>query len=177
MNELRRLISGRLTAEDSGREIVLELGNDHLYCSRHRRHPGCRFDHETLNIKGEVPVSMAIGDALALAPAGEGTPAGLRVEGHSFVRQLQCFNSSCGAGRRTTMRLANRLRRFERRCPACGEPMKPTGFGRSEWLHGPELTGSLRRSSLRRLGLRGGDVIAVGGPSAAACFEVGDHHG
>ncbi len=177
MNEVRRLLAGQLTVADSGREIVLELGNDHLYCSHHRRHPSCRFDHEILKIQGEVPSSMAIGDALALAPAGEGTSVGLRVEGCAFVRKLRCFASGCGTGSRTTLRLAGRLHASERNCPACGQVMQATGFDNVERLNGSELSAGMMRSSLRRLGFRREDVIGVGAPGAEAWFEIGDSDG
>ena len=172
--ELRRLIASGLSDADAGRETLLVLNdNMRIQISRHRRNPNCRFDHQTLAVKGEVTASTSIGRALELAPAGLG-PVGLRVEGDVFVQELRCLNPACGRGERQLLRLARRLGEYERTCPSCGKAM--TGFQKVEWLAADTLSASLRHSSLRRLGLRAGDVIGVGSFSKAVWFEVGEHH-
>ena len=142
-----------------GRQLVVDSAYHRHYVSSFQANPECRFDHQTWRIEDLPESSRTLGDSLALARGGNaGGTAWLRVEGQHFATALTC--TGCG-GRRSSIRLEVSLRGSERTCRLCGARMAVRG-----WDMVSELTDQLPERTLnrtlRRIGLRNGDVASVG---------------
>lgn len=131
--ECRKLLDGGLV---TGRTILVDAAHANCVVTRHEFNPDCRFDHRTWCVEQASVVSRP--------------RARVEVEERPFATRLLC--PSCGATSKT-LRLLDRVKR---KCRACGDAMDAPGFDLSA---GAELDG---RRTLRSVGLRTGDICAVG---------------
>ncbi|HUW58243.1 MAG TPA: ThiF family adenylyltransferase [Planctomycetota bacterium] len=155
-------------------EIVIDAAGRSLRVSSLRRNPMCLFDHEIWHIEklDAGPDEMTLGECLHLKDAARGWAGrtSLALDGHPFVRRIQCP----GCGRvRDVLRLSGRLNARSLRCRKCGETMAPLGFYMTEQLE-DEGDGRLRERRLDALGFLAGDVFTLGDASGGrAHYELG----
>jgi hypothetical protein len=173
--ECQKLLAGQWDDVAVGRQVTISaLGHRH-YVTRFARNAHCRSSHETWNIQrlGRSPGALTLARAFALGRTALGTdePLRLRVANQIFACALHCV--PCGAQRDLAPRLLARLGPGERACAQCGQPMRAAGFDASEWLPAADQPAPFLRASLRRLGMRRGDILTLAGEATAAHFEIG----
>ncbi len=169
--ECQKLLSGQWEQVAVGRQVLIDAAF-HTHCvTTFRRNPQCRFDHAVWHIEkfagGE---DVTLGQVLQRASSSTDLNGSLvlKVEGNSFVTRLTC--PRCYQTREVlclSSRLASRLRM----CP-CGQAMLATGFDRREQLGGVSLSSAMLQRSLRRIGLRTGDVLTVRDDSTEVHYEL-----
>lgn len=172
--EIQKLFAGQMERVAVSKQVMIDATHHKHYVTAFRRNPQCRFpDHDGWAIRAldDRLSEMTLGAALALAN-GNGVAServGLRVEERRFVRKLKCTGCQFA---RPMLRLDRSLRPTERVCPRCGAAMTAAGFDVIERLSMGELTSKERRLSLRRLGLRSGDVFSVGTRANERHYEI-----
>jgi molybdopterin/thiamine biosynthesis adenylyltransferase len=174
--ECRRVLAEPRGNPRPGRELVMEAAHGNLYVTRLQASPDCSFQghrHGALVVGGTCPGTTTVGraiDSAAAATDGPGKPSRLRVIGQSFVTQLTC--PQCG-GYRDVLTLKPSLRRAGQcRCRQCGEQMVATGFGTRDELTVDALPPRTLNRSLNSVGLRHGDLLAIGGSGPADAAHV-----
>lgn len=189
--ECRMLLEGE--PDRDGRQVLLDAAHGTLHVTRFNRRSTCRMpDHSVWRI-AELPpeaLDMTIESAFGLGRDGghDGEPpdAGgpvrseaqtksnaavepsLQVEGRSFERRRVC--PGCGATR-FCLRLQGTLRGGSR-CARCAQRMVTQAFDLVERLRLDDLSASERECSLRRVGLRHGDRLRIGGSGGERHFEI-----
>jgi molybdopterin/thiamine biosynthesis adenylyltransferase len=151
--ECRKALAGDVSF--SNHQVLIDSAHRRYFVTRFARNPRCRFNHRTWSIeKLSLRLRQAtLGDLFELADSDR---AYLRLESKPFATRLTC---RCGRAKRLLHLYCSLA---EQRC-RCGQRMMVAGFDLAERLEARDLKpGDLRRS-LRRLGLRAGDVISLGG--------------
>lgn len=157
--ELRKLIVGNPDVRTlAGAQLMLDTESYAVHLHRIRRNDKCRFDHAVWH-PATLPLSPArhtladLFDALALE-----SDAAIRIEGQSFVCQLNCVK--CGNEKKIDLALGDRLPAAVRTCRCGGQMLSPGFFS----------AGSIRRSDASRenlaltlgaIGFRERDWLAV----------------
>ena len=178
--ECQKLLGGDVEHVLVGREVLIDAAHHTHYVSQMRSRNGdcrdrCRFDHNTWDIEtaGRMDGEITIGQALDLAhAAGEANgTVRLRVEGEAFVTELTCMQ--CGA-KRPLLRLSRRLTRSQRTCPGpgCGKEMTGPASGKLDALDRQHLDPRRLGWSLRRVGLRDGDIVTVCSENEHCVYEI-----
>lgn len=168
--ECQAAIESGLRPALAGHEILIDAASHKSYVSQLRRNPECRCDHDVWQIDRLPPGCRSLGDLTALAE-DRGCAPRLRVEGHAFASDIHC--RGCGRGAALTL-MSSRASRLELRCRSCGERTAVDFHAASDEIDLAALPASLRRASLRSVGLRTGEVISLGGVADARHFEIGD---
>jgi molybdopterin/thiamine biosynthesis adenylyltransferase len=155
-----------------GTELVVDATHHRHTVTRTRRFAECRLaEHAPWPIE-RLPVRLdaPLWDALTLASERIDANGSLAVaiEGGRIARRLTC---QCGESR-SVLRVAERLRPADRRCPACGQAASPGGFGLLEKLEARSLTRDERRRALSAAGFRHGEVLRAMGPGTERRFEL-----
>lgn len=167
--ECQKVLSGRSYCAAVGKQVLVDAAHHKHYVTAFRRNPNCRlWDHDVWDIR-KPPRSvkdLTLAQALRLGPGGN--RSGFRIEGQAFVTRLTC--PVCGATQ-PLLRLECALRQSQTICAQCGQRMIATGFDSLERLSTEVVPRSALRLSLRRLGLRPGDVFSVGGDEGEFHFE------
>jgi len=173
--ECRTLLAGDWEQVAVGRQVTVSARGHRELVTSFRPNPGCRFDHQTWRIErlGRRIDDCTVAQALEIGRRAIASDAvmGLKVVDQVFARKLSCL--ACGASREFTPYLFGRLGRTARTCDRCGGTMRVAGFDVIEWLRAPELPVAIRDASLRSLGVRPGDVLALGAGERTAHFEIG----
>lgn len=185
--ESDRLLRGRPDPSLAGREVLLETRTGRLLVSRRPHNPACRFDHQSWTITPFAGLTLDTSLASALNLAGDlvgshrafperrsgKDPGGTRLTGKGGI-----LPRSAGV----TFRLPGQRLAKALHCPACGamvERFQVVGRGGPRTCPHCEtgrlavvgfkvvdcvdrhLPAALLRQSLRRVGFRAGDVLAV----------------
>jgi hypothetical protein len=185
--ECERLLRARPDPNLAGREVLLETRTGRLLVSRRHPNPACRFDHRTWAITPFAGLTLDTSLASALNLAGDsvarhlspvGAPTGhepggarlhgkgrstqdsgavmLRLPGQRLAKALHC--PGCGA---MVERFHVVGRGGPQPCPRCGAcALAVVGFKVVDCVD-QHLPAALLRQSLRRVGFRPGDVLAV----------------
>ncbi len=172
--ECKKLLDGTGTQSASGWQVLLDAQHHRVYRSTLRRNQQCRFDHRVWHIHPLVgsPGMLCVSDVLRLTGNKHATgSAALRVEGRTFVRKLTC--ACCGFQSPPLLCLSGRLPPALLSCVHCGQRLVAAGFDQVEWLEASALTQQEKRRSLRRLGLRRGDVLTIRGAREETHHEIG----
>jgi molybdopterin/thiamine biosynthesis adenylyltransferase len=174
--ECRKLLAGETGEDDGeGREILIDARYGNLYVTSLERDPDCRMREHRFDpvIAGPTcTVETEIGRLVGRPTAAEGeTAAGgfrLRVLGQPFVTRLTC--PDCGR-RRDFVRLKPSLRRYW--CWNCHGEMLAAGFDTRDELVVGELPRRMLGRTLESVGVRAGDVVAVGDAGGEKKVVVG----
>jgi molybdopterin/thiamine biosynthesis adenylyltransferase len=163
-NECEKLLEGRWNSLCRNQEILIDGLRYKTYVTSLRSNPDCRMDHRTWTLEcldgdaGELTLEDVVRWAV---PRFDGATGGmaLSVENAGFVMELACMR---GCSNRTIpRRLTTRIPEADRRCAACSELMQPVGLRIEEALALHEFSVSERATSLRSLGMQGGDVFRI----------------
>jgi adenylyltransferase/sulfurtransferase len=170
--ECRKLLAGEATLEPGG-EVVIDAAWHRHYVTRTRHNPNCRMpDHQPWRIdRLEVGRRVRLRDLFAAAQRrspGSESPA-LRVAGQRFVTELSC--PDCAAVTRP-VRLAERLRPSDTRCPGCGTELAVSGFARRDRIDASALSRRELARPLSALGVRDRDVLSIGSGTDTIHLEV-----
>ena len=172
--ECQKLLAGDREHLLAGRQVMLDLRNHTHYVTSFKR-DRCRFDHEVWEVEPieDSPAAITLGQALGWAANGSSGPEGceLCVEGQRFTTMEFC--PGCGHHAPTGLRLAGRIERGQRRCPACGKTMVVRGFDMREWIDGRTLESHDLARPLSALGVEAGDVLSVRGSAGPRHFVLG----
>ena len=158
--ECERILRDGPDANVAGREVLLETGAGRLLVSRRRSNPACRFDHRTWTITplAGLTASATLAEAIEFAgrlPNTTKSPV-LRLPGQRLAKALHC--PGCGAMVECFHVVG---RGGPRECPRCRRrPLAVVGFKIVDRVD-HHLPRALLRRSLRRVGLRPGDVLAA----------------
>ena len=166
--ELRKILAGDTARVAVGREVVIDASWHRHYLTKLTRNPRCRFDHGVWHIEPTDPGGVS-GIIPAPARRSTGTRQTLRVHGRLFATRLCCRD--CGAVKET-MRLVGRDGQMRQPCRRCGGLLAVSGADLIEEVDLTRLTGGARRRSLRRVGLRAGDVISLTGSNGERHLEL-----
>ncbi len=173
--ECQKLLAGEREDLAVGKQVTISAVGHQHYVTRFAANPACRFDHATWDVErlqpGPAQVTLAQAFELGRKSLATDEPLRLQVTNQVFATQLWCVN--CGQVRSVGLRLLGRLRPRERDCADCGRRTRPGGFDVLEWLSDGELAPAVHRATLRRLGLRRGDLFTVAGGTRAAHFQLG----
>jgi len=173
--ECQKLLEGLTHRVAVSKEVLLDAAYHKHYVTSYAHNRRCRFDHEIWSIEklARSAMAMTLNEALELgAPRAADNGGGsryLRVERQNFARRLSC--PRCG-GKRTLLRLEAALDSGKLRCRRCSGTMVAAGFDRIERLDPPSLPPSARLRTLHGLGLRPGEVFAVGGDWGESRYEI-----
>jgi len=151
--ECRKILEGQFDCVAVGRQIAIDAQWHRHHEMGYRRNPGCRFDHKSWSIEKLhcTPDHFTVEDALRLGDR-------IELDRMPFVKNLMCP----GCGRRHSLFfLSAAISQEARKCANCGMAMKATGFDILERLD-HRLPPHILRSSLRKIGLREGDVFYAG---------------
>jgi hypothetical protein len=172
--ECQKLFGGDREHLLAGRQVMIDLRHHTHFVTSFRR-DRCRFDHEIWSIEpqGNSPAAITLGQALGWAANGSGSLEGcaLRVEGQRFATTQFC--PACGHHAQFGLRLAGRIERGQRRCPACGTTMVVRGFDEREWIDGRALASEDLGRPLSTLGVESDDVVSVRGADGQRHFVLG----
>jgi molybdopterin/thiamine biosynthesis adenylyltransferase len=171
--QCQKYLSGKMSDDDLGREILLEADHHTLYLTSYARNLRCRIsDHRgwTTRPLHSTPDEVTLADALELGPAsgGNGVAPRVRVDGSPFIVRQTC--PRCGR-KKPRWRHEASLSPKEN-CESCGTMMVTTSADRREELEAGQLPGRLLRRSLRSFGLRRGDIFSVGTSRAEKHYEL-----
>jgi len=151
--ECRKILENQFDRAAISCDVVIDAQWHRHFVTRYQRNSECRFDHRSWLIE-KLRCRLdrfTLEDALRL---------GDRVELNRmpFVTRLMC--PRCG-GERSLFYLAAALSHARRNCHACGNAMTATGFDIVDRIDS-RLPRRILRLSLRRAGLRLGDVFHAG---------------
>ena len=170
--ECQKLLKGEFDRVAFGKQVLIDASHHKHYVTSFRRNPNCRFSgHDVWNIQ-RLSCSLkefTLDQALKLGPASVGGSVGLSLEGKPFVRRLAC--TGCGAAR-SLLRLECSLRDTDRTCAKCGRRMVAGGFDFLERLSRAYVSRRELGRSLKRLGLRQGDVFTIGDGVREFHYEI-----
>lgn len=173
--ECDRLFNYGHTVSWGSQEVVLDLGSGRSVRTSLQRNSRCRVDHESWVIErlATGPRELTFGDAISLVTGDPATGAcTLQLEGHPFITRMSCLGCRYS---RHLMRLSNRLRGRDLRCPRCGGAMLASALDRQHTLTASGATFKRVFShSLQRAGFRPGDVITLCNGDEVFRFELGD---
>jgi molybdopterin/thiamine biosynthesis adenylyltransferase len=171
--ECRKLLNGQTERAAIGKQVLIDAAFHKHYVTTFRRNPNCRFSHEVWQIEKLIasPRELTLGRALQLGPASENRDGAfaLRVEGKPFVRSLTCVG--CGDSR-SLLHMECSLADSHRNCAKCGHRLIATGFDLVERLSAASVGREALEASLRKLGLRVGDVFSVGDGECERHYEI-----
>ena len=170
--ECRKFLLGQMELAAVSKQVLIDAAHHKHYVTAFRRNANCRFSHGVWRIErlNHSIDELTLEQALKLAPVNGSGLATLRVEGKPFVKRLTC--SSCGETR-SLLRLECSIGRRLACCGKCGGRMIATGFDLIERLGADSASRSVLARSLRRLGLRSGDVFSVGDDENELHYEIG----
>ncbi len=168
--ECQKLLTDQWAHAAISRQVLIDACYHRHYVTTFQRNNQCLFDHETWTIEQlpHQPEELTLQQVFAFAKKvdGDETSLTLRIEGQNFVRELTC--SGCGQTK-PIWRFTSRLRRVCR----CGQALLAAGFDLHEWLDVRELPPSLAKRSLRRFGVRVGDVITLRDEDNTSHYQIG----
>lgn len=174
--ECQKLVDGDRQHVLVGRQVFCDLRHHTYDVTRGRRHPQCRFDHQSWPIERlpAEPVALTVGQFLELA-SPQGRPQArwtLDVDGRPFTRCLYC--PTCRKLSEIPVCLVHRIPAVLRACPDCAKPMVVRGFDLRHGLDVENLLPSERELPLFGLGIESGEVLTMKGPNGEALhFELG----
>jgi molybdopterin/thiamine biosynthesis adenylyltransferase len=172
--ECEKLLAGDREHLLAGRQVMLDLRHHTHYVTSFRR-DRCQFDHEVWAVepRDASPAAITLGEALGWAADGSSGPEDyeLRVEGQRFTTMQFC--PRCGHHAPTRLRLAGRIERGQRRCPACGGTTVVRGFDLREWVDGGALESRELDRPLSAFGVVADDVLSVRGAAGLRHFVLG----
>jgi molybdopterin/thiamine biosynthesis adenylyltransferase len=170
----QKLLAGDREHLLAGHQVMLDLRHHTHYVTSFRR-DRCQFDHEVWEVepRDASPTAITLGEALGWAADGSSGHDGcsLRVEGQRFTTMLFC--PRCGHHAPIGLRLAGRIERGRRRCPACGGTMVVRGFDLREWVDGGALESQELDRPLSAIGVEVDDVLSVRGAAGLRHFVLG----
>jgi molybdopterin/thiamine biosynthesis adenylyltransferase len=167
------VVQGLSTGGRFGRQVLWDALHHKVQVTTFRRRATCRLaDHAAWQV---WPLDHSARDLSVEGMLGlistilEEEASWLRVPGSPFVTRLTC--TGCGKARGLLhLQVALHPRRL--RCGACGAPLVAPGFSLRERLTAADLTPRALRRSLHSIGVRDGEIVAVGGSKGAAHFEI-----
>ncbi len=173
--ECDRLLMGHEPAP-AGREVLLDVRHHRHYVTEYRRNPACRMpDHDGWRIAplADTRARPTLADVLALGSTLRGAAGRLTfgVAGQRIATELHC--GACGVSR-PTFQLDRRVRAVHPRCPGCGGPLSPTGFGLHDLALASAVPADAGERELFALGMRPHDVVTLGTPELEVHFEIGE---
>jgi len=171
--ECEKLLRGKPDESLCGRQVLLDVAHHRHQVTAFRRNPGCRFDHQSWYIgRYENPAgSTRLKDFLEhVVPEDEWQDAVLELEGHRFAMQVAC--PACSSRVEATY-IADRLPDSLRLCTECGAEQRPSGAHLFGQLPLGLLSADQLRRSLRRFGIRDGDVVTLQTPEETLHVEIG----
>jgi molybdopterin/thiamine biosynthesis adenylyltransferase len=174
LTEYQALRSGKLDPAVAGWEVFLDAGNRTTLYSKLTRNPHCQCDHRRWHVGplGRLPRATRVKEIFELATAnGSEGPPRWQAAGDTFARVVAC--PRCGQ-QRTVLRTIASLQRRPVVCGDCGRAMGATQFDAQEWLEPAMLSPRERSLTLKSVGLRPGDMVAVAGLRGPAYFELAD---
>lgn len=163
--ECRKVLAGALEEALVGQQVVLDLGHHRHYRTVIPRNPRCRGGHPeawSFEPLATEPRALSIGEVMERAPS---TPAELRIPGLHFARALRCRD--CGDERPCLRLVRHAPDERQGTCRRCRGPLVAAGFDLVEGLRVRALTEAELKHSLRRVGIRTGDVLCLAAPGAA----------
>ena len=158
--ECAMILSGDAADALAGHELLVDVRHHRQFVTELRRNPGCRFDHcqwSPSPARG-LTLDASFADALdaALEVLGGRGKVGFRVAGQRLAKALHC--PGCGAMERRFHVVG---RGGSRDCPRCQtHPLQVAGCSIVDRVDG-SLPQELQRVSLRRAGLRTGDILVT----------------
>jgi molybdopterin/thiamine biosynthesis adenylyltransferase len=157
--ECHKLLLGQTDQVAIGQQVLIDALHHRHFVTSFRRNPDCRFRHDVWRIQ-QASRDITLREALALGPSARGNHStSLKIEGKPFVTKLVC--AGCGHTRKL-LRLECSLRDSDVICVHCGQRMRGVGFDLLEELNAETVPTSGLGITLRKLGLRTGDVFGIG---------------
>jgi len=170
--ECGKLLTGAVDRMAAGSQVLIDASHHKQYVTSFRRNANCRFPgHDVWDIRmlNCSPAGFTLNQALKLGPSAASDPVSFTLEGKPFVTRLSCVG--CG-GARSLLRLECSLNDKEKTCARCGKRMVSGGFDFLERLTAACLSRSELARSVRRLGLRQGDVFSVGDDERKLHYQI-----
>ena len=166
--ECRAVLASEQPAALAARELVIDAGSHKYFVTKLRRNTQCRFDHVTWQ-PAPIPAEWRTLADIARAASSGADRSSLQVDGRAFVRAIAC--PACE--RRIDLVLVEaRASSVSLRCRGCDARI-PLGWDAlSDTLALNGLSDELGRLSLRAIGMRHGDLIAVRAGGEERHFEV-----
>jgi molybdopterin/thiamine biosynthesis adenylyltransferase len=170
--ECHKLLVGQTDRAAIGQQVLIDALHHRHYLTKFRRNPDCRFDHQVWRIE-PASASLTLQKAIELGRERTGSNAskGLKVEGKPFVTRLVC--QGCGNAQ-ALLRLECSLNMQEKTCSKCGERLAAAGFDLLERLNAACVPADALGDSLRKLGLRTGEVFSI---DSQCHYEIARHTG
>lgn len=170
--ECQKLLEGSHEVALVGRQSLIDLRHHQQLTTRFRRNSSCRFDHETWQIEPlELPLqNTSLADLGKLTGSDDFKSLSVELCGHTFAGILVCRNCQYHRSmplyvtRRTPDRLAT--------CDQCGGDMMARGIDQLNRISYSSLERRDQSRSLKSIGFREGDIVAVGGSAEVRRFEI-----
>jgi molybdopterin/thiamine biosynthesis adenylyltransferase len=163
-----QLSTGQLDSAPSCYQVLYDYRHHRCHHTKYTPNPDCRFDHQIWDVRTQAMSlkDTSLGAFLSsMAPASHGN---LQLPGNHFARRLVC---RCGAMRDRVLVLERALTPARTRCSSCGGQLAVSAFHAQSHVPLPVDARHARRS-LWSIGLRPGDIVALGDATTMRHIEL-----